>query len=132
MSSYHYLFIRPALPSRDVVADISAAIGTRLRRLESEFFEYGGKCGRVILELEMDNDYEEDFGIPLDRYQSVLNVRDPLGDLGLQEEVAVQIMHSLAEFDRYWLALTRDMQALVEAAAPSSSPNFDKWPPVMK
>lgn len=76
MTSHHSIFIHPGHPVEALVADVALACGGRLRRAVNGPADYVVSLGDTTLELEMEHEYEEDKGIPFERYQVVLAVRE--------------------------------------------------------
>ncbi|MER6305586.1 hypothetical protein [Streptomyces sp. NPDC001657] len=118
MSKYHYIFIHPGYPVDPMIADISAACGVELRPAQDEFIDFSAPLDRAAVEVEVDHEYEEDHGIPFEKYDSMLTVRDFDRDIERQEVIAQQIFGNLAETGKYSLALVLDLQKLIDSAGP--------------
>ncbi|MFE9422528.1 hypothetical protein ACFYNO_06145 [Kitasatospora sp. NPDC006697] len=113
MSSYHYIFIRSSTSEGQLVGDISGACGIPLRRPGGELVDWSAKVDRAAVELELSHDFEADHGIQLERYQSVLVIRDLDRDLERQQLLAERIFDGLAEVGRYELVLMFDIQEVI-------------------
>lgn len=119
MSEHHYVFVHPRSPHEQLVADLSWACGVQMRALDSTpDLDYSANLRHAAVELELEHEYEEDQGMPFERYDSVFAVRDFNSDLGRQEATARQIYEGLASLRRYHLLLTLDVQAFIDAATP--------------
>ncbi|MFD8086778.1 hypothetical protein ACFV4F_34360 [Kitasatospora sp. NPDC059722] len=111
------------------MADIGAACGSELRRIDHEFVDYATKVAdKTFVELELSHEYEEDQGIPFERFQAVAVVRDLDRDMGRQLDVARRIVRNLADTGQYWVVLVYELQQYVESAAPSRV-GSQIWPP---
>ncbi|MFF0080714.1 hypothetical protein ACFYR1_13590 [Streptomyces canus] len=120
MSEYHYVFLHPGDSHRQLVEDVGAVCGVELTPSADEFVDYSANLGRTAVELEFTHDYEEDHGIPFERYDSLLAVRDFDSNLERQAATALQIFERLAALDRYDLALVRDLQELLASSTRTS------------
>ncbi|GAB2985315.1 hypothetical protein GCM10023080_058620 [Streptomyces pseudoechinosporeus] len=118
MSQYHYIFIHPGTPREQLLADISFACGVQLTPINSEYIDYAANLGQAAVEVELSHEYEEDYGIPFERYESLFTIRDFGSDLARQEALAREIFGRLASLGRYSLMLVLDLQQLIETAAP--------------
>ncbi|PWI17769.1 hypothetical protein DI272_29115 [Streptomyces sp. Act143] len=117
MSEYHYIFIRPGLPRDRLIQDISAACGAELSHTEDEFIDRAGNLGHAAVEVEFSHEYEDDHGMPFQRYDSLLTIRDFDTDRKRQEATARRIFENLRAFDRYDLILVRDLQELLASSS---------------
>ncbi|BFO16389.1 hypothetical protein SHKM778_27770 [Streptomyces sp. KM77-8] len=79
MTSHHSVFIHPGHPVEALVSDVAPACGGRLRRAVNGPADYVVSLSDATLEVEMEHEYEEDKGIPFERYQVVLTVRESNG-----------------------------------------------------
>lgn len=118
MSEYHYIFIHPGRSEQRLIPDISSACGVALRAVDSEFIDYSAHLGHAAVEIELSHEYEEDFGVPFERYDSLISIRDFASDLTRQESLARTIFRNLASLERYSLVLVRDLQFLLDSASP--------------
>ncbi|MFD7403794.1 hypothetical protein ACFV7R_14225 [Streptomyces sp. NPDC059866] len=118
VSEYHYVFVLPGSPRERLVGDISVACGAALGPVDSEFVDYAANLGYAAVEVELSHEYEEDHGIPFDRYDSLLTVRDFDSDLDRQEATARRIFDNLSAVGRYELILVRDLQRLLASSGP--------------
>ncbi|NEB93961.1 hypothetical protein [Streptomyces bauhiniae] len=118
MTAYHDIFIHPGGPEETLLADLAEVCGTRLRRIGVEGVDYGADIGGTALELELDHDYEDDKGVPFERYRAVLTVRDFGGDKDRERLTAEDLFHRLAALQRYWLVLVFDLQKVIDRSAP--------------
>lgn len=118
MSEYHYIFIHPGRPEQRLISDISSACGVALRPVDSEFIDYSAHLGHAAVEVELSHEYEEDCGVPFEKYDSLLSVRDFASDVARQESLARTIFRNLASLERYSLVLVRDLQVLLDSASP--------------
>jgi len=96
MSEYHYVFIRPGFPRDRLISDISRACAAEMRPVDSEFVDYAANLGHAAVEVEFTHEYEEDRGMPFERYDSLLAVRDFDSNLERQEATARRIFENLA------------------------------------
>ncbi|WP_329584363.1 hypothetical protein OG500_29000 [Kitasatospora sp. NBC_01250] len=126
---YHYVFIQAASPEADIVTDLEASCGRALARRTGDGVDYSAQLDRAALELQLTHDFDEDRGIPFDRYQSVLVVRDFDRDMERQLALARRVVRSLADTGRYWVLLVYELQQFLEAAAPAGASLSDIWPP---
>lgn len=124
MTSLHSIFIHPGHPVAALVADVALACGGRLRPAVNGPADYIVSLSDATLELEMEHEYEEDKGIPFERYQVVLTVRESNGDLEREGVTARQIFHELSILRRYWLVLVFDLQTVIDTAAPPGRGTF--------
>ncbi|WP_428935364.1 hypothetical protein [Streptomyces sp. ACT015] len=124
MSSHHSIFIHPGHPVDALVGDVALACGGRLRPTVNGPADYILGLSDATLELETEHEYEEDKGVPFERYQVVLTVRNSDGDMEREEVIARQIFHELAVLRRYWLVLVFDLQAVIDTAAPPGQRTF--------
>ncbi|MEU3208871.1 hypothetical protein ABZ702_34385 [Streptomyces cyaneofuscatus] len=124
MTSHHSIFIHPGLPEETLTADVAAASGARLRRVAHGPVDYGADLGDTALEIELSHDYEEDMGIPFDRYQVVVTVRDFEGHRDREQARAEHVFNRLADVRRYWLVLVFDLQTVIATAAPPKQEVF--------
>ncbi|MBK0373882.1 MULTISPECIES: hypothetical protein [unclassified Streptomyces] len=124
MSSHHSIFIHPGHPVDALVGDVALACGGRLRPTVNGPADYILDLGDATLELETEHEYEEDKGVPFERYEVVLTVRDSDGDMEREQVTARQIFHELAVLRRYWLVLVFDLQAVIDTAAPPGQRTF--------
>ncbi|GLW70962.1 hypothetical protein Kpho02_32610 [Kitasatospora phosalacinea] len=69
-----------------------------------------------------------DRGIPFDRFQAVMVVRDIDRDVERQAAVARRIVRGLADTGRYWAVLVYELQSFLESAAPGAR-GSQLWPP---
>ncbi|CCK27759.1 hypothetical protein BN159_3380 [Streptomyces davaonensis JCM 4913] len=113
MSEYHYIFARPGFPRERLVQDVSTACGVELRPADDEFVDRAGNLGYAAVEVEFTHEYEGDHGMPLERYDSLVTIRDFDTNLERQETTARQIFENLTALGRYDLLLTRDLQELL-------------------
>ncbi|WP_046262903.1 hypothetical protein [Streptomyces sp. WM6386] len=118
MSEYHYVFVHPGQPQDQLISDLSWACGIQLQPTESEFIDYAANLGYAAVEVEFSHDYEEDQGMPFERYQSLFTVRDFDSNIPRQEGLARQIFARLASLGRYSLLLTLDLQQFIDATPP--------------
>ena len=118
MSEYHYIFIHPGQPEQRLISDISFACGVALRAADSEFIDYSAHVGHAAVEVELSHEYEEDIGVPFEKYDSLLSIRDLASDLTRQESLARTIFRNLASLERYSLVLVLDLQVLLDSASP--------------
>ncbi|MGQ4515732.1 hypothetical protein [Streptomyces sp. DW26H14] len=122
MSAYHYLFVRPR-PRTDgeLVGDISDACGEPLAPVEGAgTIDYAATAGRTAVELELTHEYEEDFGIPFETFDSLVVIRDFDRDQARQERMAREIFAGLSNLNKYALVLVFDLQTEIEAFTPSA------------
>ncbi|MFJ9425643.1 hypothetical protein [Streptomyces sp. NPDC101249] len=124
MSSHHSIFIHPGHPVDALVGDVALACGGRLRPAVNGPADYILGLSDATLELETEHEYEEDKGVPFERYEVVLTVRNSDGDMEREEVIARQIFHELAVLRRYWLILVFDLQAVIDTAAPPGQRTF--------
>lgn len=117
MSSYHCIFIQPGRPVDKVAGDVSVACGARLLPCVGDI-DYTASVGHAVVDFERSHEYEDDFGIPFQSYESVITVRDVDRDLERQELTAAAIFRNLAALGTYSLALVFDLQRLVDSATP--------------
>ncbi|MGA5323334.1 hypothetical protein ACPCIU_23195 [Streptomyces seoulensis] len=127
MTAYHEIFMHPGHPEETLLADLAEVCDVRLRLIGREGVDYAANVGDAALELELDHDYEEDKGVPFERYRAVLTVRDFAGDKDRERLVAERLFHRLAALQRYWLVLVHDLQRVIDRSAP---PGEDLYPPV--
>lgn len=127
MTSHHSVFIHPGHPVEALVSDVAPACGGRLRRAVNGPADYVVSLSDATLEVEMEHEYEEDKGIPFERYQVVLTVRESNGAREREEVISRQIFRELATLRRYWLVLVFDLQTVIDTAAP---PGQGTFPPV--
>ncbi|WP_210585584.1 hypothetical protein [Streptomyces sp. GESEQ-35] len=113
MSEYHYVFIRPGFPRDRLLGDIAEACRGELEPVDEEFIDYAANLGHAAAEVELTHEYEEDHGMPFERYDSLLTVRDFDSDVKRQEAIARRIFDTLAATGRYDLMLVRDLQELL-------------------
>ncbi|MEV5988004.1 hypothetical protein AB0L85_23795 [Streptomyces sp. NPDC052051] len=106
------------MPRDQLVSDLSWACGARLRPVEDEFIDYAVNVGYAAVEVEFSHEYEEDQGMPFERYESLFTVRDFDSNLLRQEALARQLYTRLASLGRYSLLLTLDLQQLLDATSP--------------
>ncbi|WP_328873568.1 hypothetical protein OHT76_27725 [Streptomyces sp. NBC_00287] len=118
MSEYHYIFMRPGLPREQLIHDVSTACGIELKPTQAEFVDRAGNMGYAAVEVEFSHEYEDDHGMPFERYDSLLTVRDFDMNLGRQEAAARRIFESLSALGRYDLILVRDLQELLASSGP--------------
>jgi hypothetical protein len=118
MSAYHEIFLRPGRPVPSLVADISAACGAPLREADAEFIDYSATIGRAAVELELSNEYDNDFGIPFEDFDVSLTIRDFDSDKERELRTAYQIFHNLAGTGKYALLLVFDLQKLIDSYTP--------------
>ncbi|KPC78583.1 MULTISPECIES: hypothetical protein [Streptomyces] len=128
MTSHHGIFMHPGHPVEALVADVALACGGRLRPTVNGPLDYIASLSNATLELEMQHEYEEDKGVPFERYQVLLTVRDSDGDMERERRTARQIYHDLTVLRRYWLALVFDLQAVIDTAAPPGQGTFPRCP----
>ncbi|WP_033355771.1 hypothetical protein [Kitasatospora aureofaciens] len=129
MSSRHYIFVQPADSGSDIVADLSAACGEELRRVGAEHVDYVATIGGTTrAELNLSHPFEEDQGIPFERFRAVMEVRDVDRDADRQLAVARRIVRYLADTRRYWVVLVYELQSYIESAAPGAT-GSQLWPP---
>ncbi|MGW0791176.1 hypothetical protein ACWD04_23760 [Streptomyces sp. NPDC002911] len=124
MTSHHSIFIHPGHPVEALVVDVALACGGRLRPAVNGPADYIVSLSDTTLELEMEHEYEEDKGIPFERYQVVLTVRESNGDMKREKVTAGQVFHELAILQRYWLVLVFDLQAVIDTATPPGQGTF--------
>lgn len=124
MTSHHSIFIHPGLPEETLTADVATASGGRLRPVSHGPVDYSADLVDAALELELSHDYEEDRGIPFDRYQAVVTVRDFGGDKNRERGEAERVFNRLADLQRYWLVLVFDLQTVIATAAPPKCEAF--------
>ncbi|NUP18988.1 MAG: hypothetical protein HOZ81_23435 [Streptomyces sp.] len=123
MSEYHYIFIRPGFPREQLVQDIAAACGAEMRPMDAEFVDFAGNLGHAAVEVELTHEYEDDHGMPFDRYDSLFTVRDFDSNLERQETTARRIFENLSALGRYNLILVRDLQELLASSdVPAEGP----------
>ncbi|MEU6354011.1 hypothetical protein ABZ896_32555 [Streptomyces sp. NPDC047072] len=120
MSEYHYVFLHPGDSRRQLVEDVGAACGVELKPSADEFVDHSANLGHAAVELEFTHDYEDDHGIPFERYDALLTVRDFDSDLERQAATALRIFERLAAVDRYDLILIRDLQELLASSTRTS------------
>ncbi|MFF1795372.1 hypothetical protein ACFVXQ_14345 [Kitasatospora sp. NPDC058263] len=131
MSSQHYIFLQPADSDADIVADLSAACGRELRRVDTGVMDYVTTVDdKTRAELELSHEFEEDQGIPFERFQAVVAVRDIDRDMDRQLAVARRILRHLADTKRYWVVLVYELQLYIESAAPGER-GSQIWPPAV-
>ncbi|MFI2609442.1 hypothetical protein [Kitasatospora sp. NPDC018619] len=129
MSSQHYIFIQPAAPDTDILSDLSAACGSELQPVGIGQVDHVTTVdGTTRAELQLSHEFEEDQGIPFERFQAVLVVRDVDRDLERQSAAARRIVRALADTRRYWVVLVYELQAYIESAAPGDT-GSQLWPP---
>jgi len=124
VTSHHSIFIHPGHPVEALVADVALACGGRLRRAVNVPADYVASLSNATLELEMEHEYEEDKGIPFERYQVVLTVRESNSSMEQEAVISRQIFHELATLRRYWLVLVFDLQTVIGTAAPPGQSAF--------
>ncbi|MER7702051.1 hypothetical protein ABTX81_03995 [Kitasatospora sp. NPDC097605] len=117
MGSYHEVFVECAdgVPHERLLADVGAACGAALLPVEADHSDWGVKVGGTAFWLSFSHAFEEDAGIPFERYDAYLDVKDSDGDLVRQEATARRVYDALAATGRYRLALTHDLQRLIAA-----------------
>ncbi|MCT9081143.1 hypothetical protein [Streptomyces fulvoviolaceus] len=93
-----------------------------MQPVDDEFIDYAVKLGRAAVELEFTHDYEEDRGMPFERYDSLFTVRDFDSNLERQEATARGIFERLAALGRYDLLLVRDLQEFLAASEARREP----------
>jgi hypothetical protein len=92
--------------------------GVQLAPVNSEYIDYAANLGQAAVEVELSHEYEEDYGIPFERYASLFTVRDFGSDLARQEALAREIFERLASLGRYSLMLVLDLEQLIEKDDP--------------
>ncbi|WAZ23830.1 hypothetical protein STRCI_005200 [Streptomyces cinnabarinus] len=122
MSEYHYIFARPGFPRERLVQDISTACAVELRPTDDEFVDYAGNLGYAAVEVEFTHEYEGDRGMPFERYDSLVTIRDFDTNLERQEATARHIFENLATLGRYDLLLVRDLQESLASSTAGSDP----------
>ncbi|MFE7188250.1 hypothetical protein [Kitasatospora sp. NPDC057541] len=117
MSTHHELFVERAdgVSDEQLVADVEAACGVPLLPSGNEFDDWYAGFEHTKVRLAFSHDFEEDKGIPFERYDSYLDVKDLDGDLVRQEATARRCYDALAATGRYRLALVLDLQRLILA-----------------
>ncbi|MFJ9952123.1 hypothetical protein [Kitasatospora sp. NPDC091207] len=131
MSSSHYLFLQPVDSGVDLLVDLGTACGSELRRVDNEYMDHVTTVdGGTRAELRLSHPFEEDQGIPFERFQAVLEVRDIDRDMDRQLAVARRIVRHLADTKRYWVVLVYELQSYIESAAPGET-GSQIWPPAV-
>ncbi|MFF2661454.1 hypothetical protein ACFVUH_29335 [Kitasatospora sp. NPDC058032] len=117
MSTHHEVFVERAegVSHDQLVADVEAACGVPLLPSGNEFDDRYAGFDRTKVWLAFSHEFEEDKGIPFERYDSYLDVKDVDGDLVRQEAAARRFYDALAATGRYRLALVLDVQRLILA-----------------
>ncbi|MFE9439449.1 hypothetical protein ACFYO2_10635 [Streptomyces sp. NPDC006602] len=93
---------------------------SEVKPVDAEFVDYAANLGHAAVEVELTHEYEEDHGMPFERYDSLLTVRDLDSNPERQEATARQIFERLSALGRYDLILVRDLQELLASSRPSS------------
>jgi hypothetical protein len=127
VTSQHDIFIHPGHPEEALMADVAMASGGRLRPVAQGPVNYSANLIDTALELQLAHDFEEDKGIPFERYQAVVTVRNFAGNKDRERATADRVFHELAAMRKYWLVLVFDLQMVLETAAP---PGRTPFPPV--
>lgn len=99
MTAHHDIFIHPGRPEETLLADMAEISGGRLRLTGQEAVNYNGNLGNTALELALGHDYEADKGVPFDRYQVVVTVRDFAGDKDREERCRSRVRMASAMDD---------------------------------
>lgn len=118
MSAYHDIFIHTAEPLDVLLADLANASGAALKRRNGTPVDYSVGLEHSAVELELQHEFEEDFGIPFEKYEQVVTIRDFDRDKTREETVARQIYSSLENTGRYSLVLVFNLQRLLAASPP--------------
>jgi hypothetical protein len=134
VSEYHYVFVNPGHPHDQLISDLSWACGVQPKPVKSEFIDYAANLAYAAVEVEFSHDYEEDQGMPFERYEALFTVRDFDSNTPRQEGLARQIFARLASLGKYSLLLTLDLQQFIEVGEPCSGspqgcPVGDLWTP---
>jgi hypothetical protein len=118
VSAYHQIFLRPGDRLAALLADLAAFAGREPVPAEDGPADYAVGVEHAAVEVELQHDYEEDFGIPFERYDLLLTVRDYDRDLERQERTAREVFDHLAATGRYELVLVLDLRELIDSAPP--------------
>lgn len=118
MSAYHEIFIHTAEPLDVLLADLATASGAELRPRDGTPVDYSVGLEHAAVELELQHDFEEDFGIPFERYERVVTIRDFDRDKDREEALARRLYASLTSTGRYRLVLVYNLQRLLAASPP--------------
>jgi hypothetical protein len=115
MSAYHQIFARTARTGEEFAADVGAAAGVRMEKVESGGpAGYAGKRPYAAVEIELSHDFEEDYGIPFEEYPLVITFRDFDGEKAREEEFAREVFARLASSGNYSLLLVFNLSKLLE------------------
>lgn len=122
MSTYHQIFIATEQPVPVLLGDLAAVAGREPAPADSDPVDYAVAIGRDAVEVELTHDFEEDYGIPFERYEVLVTVRDFDRDLARQEECARRVFDHLAGTGRYALLLVFDLRDLLDSSPPLPRP----------
>ncbi|WP_067800894.1 hypothetical protein [Actinomadura formosensis] len=121
MSSYHQIFIQTSNSEDQLVADIVAAAGCRMRKLETMDapIAYTGRTRRVAVEVKLNHDLEDDLGTNFSQYPIVITLRSLDSDKSHEEGVAKEIFNNLAGGGQYAMILTFNLYNVLAEQPPT-------------
>ncbi|MEO3786803.1 hypothetical protein ABGB12_26045 [Actinocorallia sp. B10E7] len=102
MSEYHKIFIRTDVDVETLVGDLSLAVGAELRELGGPEascgeYAYGGTIGDHVIEIMLQHEYDEDFGIPFPEYPVEVTFRNIHSDKEQERVFAESVLNKLGE-----------------------------------
>jgi hypothetical protein len=118
MSTYHEIFVASELPVDVLLADLAFVAGAELTRANGDPVDYSVGVGRDAIQVELEHEYEEDYGIPFERYPRVVTIRDYDRDMARQGDWAQRVFDHLASTGRYALLLVFDLHELIDSDPP--------------
>jgi hypothetical protein len=118
MSTYHQVFIATEQPVVVLLDDLAGLAGKELTRANGDPVDYSVGVGRDAIQVELRHDFEEDYGIPFERYPLVVTIRDYDRDLVRQGDWAQRVFNRLASTGRYALLLVFDLHELIDSDPP--------------
>lgn len=115
MSAYYQIFARTVRGEEQFAADVAAAAGVDMRKIElGSAVGYGGRRPYAAVEIELSHEFEEDYEVPFGEYPYLITFRDFDGDGAREEEFAREVFAGLAATGGYSLILVYNLSTLLE------------------
>lgn len=121
MSSYHQIFVQTGKPEDQLVADIAAAAGCRLRKLDTTDapIEYTGRTRRVAVEVGLHHNVEDGPGISFSQYPVLITLRSLDSEKPHEEMVAKEVFNKLVDTTHYTMILTFNLCNMLKKYSPA-------------
>ncbi|MHC9293481.1 hypothetical protein ACRCUN_13495 [Mycobacterium sp. LTG2003] len=112
MTAYHQIFIRTKRPDQDLINDLSVAAGVEISPIQTvhNSITYGARLSNAVIEVQMQHEFDDDFGMPFSSYPILATIRDLGNDKAREEQTARSIFDKIENIGGYDLLLVFNLQ----------------------